>query len=322
MRASRAGGETSGREPLIVLLGPTASGKTDAALVAAPRLDAEIVSADSRQVYRGMDIGTAKPTAEEQARVPHHLLDRIDPSESYAAGRFRDEALAAIGEIRSRGKRAMVVGGTGLYLDALLRGLARAPARNDAVRAGLEAMIAREGTASLHARLAVVDPASSARIHANDAVRLIRALEIHEVTGRRPSDFRRWEGGVADAIVVGIAWERGALYERIEERARGMMRAGLLDEVRRLHAAGHDEGSPGMRTPGYRELLRHLAGRLSLEEAVALTTRATRRLARRQIQWFRGKAGVIWVSGDRGAETVGGEVAGLFQARRSGGCGT
>lgn len=284
-------------EPALVLLGPTASGKTDVILEIAPELGAEVVSVDSRQVYRGMDVGTAKPTREERARVPHHLIDCAGPEEVYSAGRFRDEAVAAAAEIRARGRRPVFVGGTGLYFDALLRGLGPVPARDPAVRAELEELAAREGGGALHEELRRVDATSAARIHPNDRIRLVRALEIWRVAGRPPSELRRWRREREDAILVGLWWEKERLHRRIDERLLRMMRAGFPEEVSALCEAGFGEGAPGLRTQGYRELLHHLEGRLSLEAALQETARATRRLARRQIQWFRARPAVCWIDG-------------------------
>lgn len=284
-------------EPALVLLGPTASGKTAVALEIAPRLEAEIVSVDSRQVYRGMDIGTATPTPEERARVPHHLIDLVDPGEPYSAGRFRDDAIAAIREIRRRGRRPILVGGTGLYLDALLRGLGPVPARDEAVRSALERRLEDEGAEALHAELRGVDPASAARIHPHDRVRLVRALEIRAITGRPPSELRTWGRTSEDALMVGLRWERSRLYERIDARLAAMMRRGFLEEVVRLREAGYGASSPGLRTPGYRELLAHLERGISLDEAVAAAARSTRHLARRQVQWFRARGTITWLDG-------------------------
>ncbi len=298
--------------PALVLLGPTASGKTAVALDLAPRLGAEVISVDSRQVYRGMDIGTAKPAREELERVPHHLLDRVDPGEVYSAGRFRDEASAAIEDVRARGRLPILVGGTGLYFDALLRGLASVPPRDDALRAELERRIGCEGSAALHAELRAADPASAARIHPNDRMRLVRAMEIWRLSGRLPSEMRSWQRETEDARIAGLWWERDRLYNRIEVRLEGMMRRGFLDEVRRLQAAGFGEESPGLRTPGYREMLRHLDGRLSLEGALEETARATRQLARRQIQWFRARSSVRWLDGSRPLEELSAGVQALW----------
>ena len=335
-----------GVEPALVLLGPTASGKTALALAVAPALGAEIVSVDSRQVYRGMDIGTAKPSPEERARVPHHLLDIIDPGEPYSAGRFRDDALAACRDIRARGLHPILAGGTGLYFDALLRGLAPVPPRDDAVRAEIERRADREGTEALHAALLAADPPSAARIHPHDRVRLVRALEILALGGP-PSAFRTWGGaasgvaggeasaesgvaggadaaaggcGAADTVMIGLAWDRARLYERIEARLAAMVRAGFVAEVARLGDAGYGARSPGFRTPGYREILAHLEGRLALPEALAATARATRRLARRQIQWFRPRTGIVWLDGSLPVDELAADVLARWRSALDGGC--
>ncbi|MFH1277035.1 MAG: tRNA (adenosine(37)-N6)-dimethylallyltransferase MiaA [Candidatus Eisenbacteria bacterium] len=278
-------------ETLLCVIGPTASGKTAVALALAERLGGEIVSADARQVYRRLDIGTAKPTAGERGRARHHLLDVVDPDGEYHAGRFVREAEDAIEEIRGRGRRPIVAGGTGLYVRALVRGLDVSVGRHPEVRAVLEARAEAEGLLSLHDELRRVDPESAAVIHSNDRVRIIRALEVYRVSGEtRSGQHRRGEGKVRRRhLLAALDPPRAILYERIDDRFDTMMEEGFLDEVRRLLRAGYDPGLPCFRSPGYREMIAHLRGGLDLEEAVERGKREHRRYAKRQPTWIRGE---------------------------------
>lgn len=288
---------THDQAPLILLAGPTAIGKSALALRVWERLGgaAEIVSVDSAQIYRGMDIGTAKPDAAIRARVPHHLLDLLDPTEIYSAARFVEDAQAAIAAIRARGHTPILVGGTMLYFRALLYGLSPLPAADPALRARLEGEARASGWAVLHQRLALHDPQTAARLHPNDAQRIQRALEILELTGEPPS--RLYARGREDAGLG--AWhgyalmpaDRAELHRRIELRFRQMMAAGLLDEVRRLHGRGHLHAAlPAVRAVGYRQLWAHLDGFCSLDEAVQRAIAATRQYAKRQMTWLRAEA--------------------------------
>ncbi len=284
------------RPRVACLVGPTASGKTALALELAEALGGEIVSADSRQIYRGMDVGTAKPTAAERARAPHHGLDLVEPDEAFDAARFRAAAAAAVAEIHSRGHAALVVGGTGLYVRALLHGLCPVPPRVPAIRRALGRMAAAEGTAALHRHLAAIDPAAAARIHPRDAVRAERALEVAFATGRRLSDWQAEHGFTEapyEALVIGLALPGASLDARIIARARAMVAAGFLEEVRALRARVGPE-APAWRTVGYREMAACVEGRTGLEEALAATVLATRRFAKRQRTWFRGEPEVVW----------------------------
>lgn len=280
--------------PLILLAGPTAIGKSALALRLWERLHgrAGIVSVDSAQIYRGMDIGTAKPDAAIRERVPHHLLDLLDPAEIYSAGRFVTDAHAAIATIRARGHIPILVGGTMLYFRALLYGLSPLPVADRALRARLEEEARTSGWAVLHQRLAVHDPQTAARLHPNDAQRIQRALEILELTGEPPS--RLYARGRADAGLGhwhGYALmpaDRGVLHRRIELRFRQMMATGLLNEVRRLHDRGDLHAAlPAARAVGYRQLWAHLDGLCSLEVAVGQAIAATRQYAKRQLTWLR-----------------------------------
>lgn len=286
------------RGPAIVLLGgPTGVGKSDLAVSLARELGGEIVNADSQQVYRGMDVGTGKPEPAARAQVPHHLFDLCNPSEQLDAARFVAEADRAIGEIAGRGRLPLVVGGTGLWLRALRRGLVDAPPRDQALRARLEEEARVHGWPSLHARLAAVDSETAARIAPTDPVRIVRALEVHALTGVTLGELhRRHAGGAPRYRVLALALElpRELLEERIRLRAAAMFATGILEETRRLSA------EPGAlarvrRVMGYREALLHLEGALSREQAVEQTAIAQRRYAKRQFTWFRGESDWQWL---------------------------
>ena len=280
-------------------MGPTGAGKTDVAVQLAGRLPVEIVSVDSAMVYRGMDIGTAKPAAEVRARAPHHLVDILDPAERYSAGRFVADASQAMEEIRGRGRVPLLAGGTMLYFRALQSGLARLPPADAAVRAAIDARAGRDGWPALHAELARRDPQAAARIHPRDRQRIQRALEVIELTGQ-PSGARHREdlrgaSRPGDLKLVLAPADRAALAAGIERRFAAMMELGLLEEVRSLHGRGDlDAGLPSMRSVGYRQLWGHLEGQHSLAEAIRLAVIATRQLARRQLTWLRAEPGAEW----------------------------
>jgi len=293
-----------GAEPLaILLMGPTASGKTDAAAELVARFPLEIVSVDSALVYRGMDVGTAKPGPELLARAPHRLIDFLDPLEPYSAARFRADALREMADIVRAGRTPLLCGGTMMYFKALTDGLSDLPSSDPAVRAELDLRMAREGSAALHAELAAVDPEAAARIHRNDPQRIQRALEVFRATGQPisvlqdraaqpPAPYRFAKLALAPA-------DREKLRARIGERFSRMMAQGFLDEVRALKARGDltpDHNS--MRAVGYRQLWAHLAGEGTLDEAVALAINATRQFSKRQLTWLRGMEGVEWFDAD------------------------
>ncbi|HZP41282.1 MAG TPA: tRNA (adenosine(37)-N6)-dimethylallyltransferase MiaA [Candidatus Binatia bacterium] len=285
------------RPRIVCVVGPTASGKSALGLLLAERSGGEVVSADSRQVYRGLDVGTAKPTAAERARVPHHGLDLVAPTEPFDAARFRAAATAAIDAILARGRVPIVVGGTGLWLRVLLRGLCPAPPRVPRLRAALERMVAAEGAPALHRWLAALDPALAARVHPADAVRIVRGVEVALATGvplSRTQAAHGFDEAPYDALVVGLAWPTAALEARIAARARAMVDAGFVEEVRALRASGVPPDAPGFDAVGYREMLAAVEGRASVEEALAATVGATRRFAKRQRTWFRREPGVHW----------------------------
>ena len=278
----------SSAEPLVCVVGPTAVGKTALAVELAQRFGGEIINADSRQVYRGMTIGTAKPTEEEQATAPHHLVDILDPPEPFGLSLFLTHAAEAVRDIRSRGRLSIVCGGTGQYLWALAEGHRVPPVPPDPeFRARLEAEAERLGPDALHLRLADIDPARAGAIDPRNVRRVIRALEIHHVAGRLPSQMRPFTATPAHALVLGLTMPREGLYRRIDQRVDRMMQDGFLQEVEGLLAAGHKlQGGP-LDSPGYRELAQHLDGTLSLDEAIAKTKTQTHRLARRQYAWFK-----------------------------------
>ena len=282
---------------VLTIVGATATGKSSLALAVAERTGAEIVNADALQVYRGFDLGTAKPSAEERARVPHHLLDVAAPEERFSAGRFAALAQAALADIRARGRPAIVVGGSGLYVRALCAGLAPIPPVARELRAELESRLAREGLAPLRAELEAVDPASAARLAPRDAQRTLRALEVAHGTGRPLSRWlaesasarREWSGPR-----VGLTLPRAALYDRIGARVDRMIARGWLDEVRGLLASGVRAEAPAFQAIGYAQWVRHLAGEFDLEEATRQIVVATRRYAKRQQTWFRREPGIDW----------------------------
>jgi tRNA dimethylallyltransferase len=286
------------------LVGPTAVGKSAVALRLAERLGAEIVCADSRQVYRGMEIGTAKPSAAERERVPHHLIDLVDPGDAYSAGRYARDAAACLKALRARGVRPLVVGGTGLYLRALLWGLCDGPTADPALR---EVWLGRERDepGAVYRRLSEVDRASAAAIHPNDLPKALRAVEVFELTGA-PLSARQYAHGFRspqyDAVVIGLRRERDDLCARIDNRVDAMIAQGLVAEVEALARRGYGEDAPGMRAVGYRQIAGALRGAYGLDEAIRLTKRDTRRYAKRQMTWFGADASIRWVEASADAQ--------------------
>ncbi len=282
--------------PLLVLTGTTASWKDRVGALVAEEISGEIVTLDSMKVYRGMDLGTDKPTAAERRGVPHHLLDILDPRESMNLRRYVDLATEAVAGIRARGRRPLVVGGTALYLQGFLYGVFEGPDADPAFRAALRAEAAAAGTASLHARLASVDPVAARRIHANDYKRIERALEVVARTGRPITELQReWsaEPGVAHRLYV-LTWDRAILDRRIDERVVRMFEQGLVEEVRRLEEAG-GFGPQSSEALGYREVVEHLRGDHTLAETICLVQQRTRRFARRQLTWYRRMPSARWI---------------------------
>lgn len=284
--------KVAGRTPVVLIMGPTGAGKTDLAIHLAARFPIEIVSVDSAMVYRGMDIGTGKPPPDMLERYPHHLVDILDPSETYSAGQFVRDVRAVIAQIRSRNRLPVLVGGTMLYFRGLRRGLAELPAADPAVRAAIDRHASEVGWPAMHAELATIDARSAARIQPNDAQRIQRALEVYRISGRTLSDFhaetQRPDPNLAFSTYAWVPSVRERLYGSIRTRFDDMLRSGLLDEVRRLHLRTdlHAE-LPSIRAVGYRQLWEHLEGQVSFAVAVENAIVATRHLARRQLIWLR-----------------------------------
>lgn len=296
--------------PAIFLMGPTASGKTDLAMALARVLPCELISVDSALVYKGMDIGTAKPSRALLAEFPHRLVDILDPAQSYSAAEFRRDALQAMAEITARGRIPLLVGGTMLYFKTLLEGLAEMPGADPAIRHALETQVATEGLHALHAELSRVDPVSAARIHPNDPQRIIRALEVYRSSGQSMTQLRQHQivqkgvPGASAALqlpytVASLAIapaQRSVLHERIAQRFEQMLEQGFVDEVRALR--GREDlhaGLPSIRAVGYRQVWDHLEGTLSASEMKERGIIATRQLAKRQFTWLRGWSNVQWL---------------------------
>ncbi|MBI5189727.1 MAG: tRNA (adenosine(37)-N6)-dimethylallyltransferase MiaA [Nitrospirae bacterium] len=297
-------------QPLLIIIGPTAVGKTGLSLSLAEELGAEIISADSMQVYRGMDIGTAKPTAEERARVPHHLLDVADPRGEFSAGEFLRLAEAAIDDIRGRGRIPLVVGGTGLYIRALTDGLFEGPAADQRLRDELTEKERTGGAGTLYRLLAEADPDAAVRIHPADLRRIIRALEVFYNGGTTISGMHAEHRAAREDFpqrqvrIAGLTRDRAGLYSRIDARVDAMMESGFLDEVAGLREMGCTRGSASMLALGYKQLMSHLDGEVPLDEAVRLIKRDTRRFAKRQYTWFNADSRVRWVALDGLEEDV------------------
>jgi tRNA dimethylallyltransferase len=285
--------------PLVVIAGPTGVGKTEVAAALARRAAIEVVSADSRQVYRGMDVATGKPSVETRRVVAHHLIDVVDPDDHYHAARFRQDAEAAIAAIRARGRLPVVVGGTGLYIRSLLRGLDPAPPADPDFRRELASIAAAEGRASLHARLTVAAPAVARRLHPNDHVRVVRALELARA-GAGTLAQARWSEPIEmyDVTYFGLTMDRQALARRLAARAAAFVAAGLRAEVEGLLARGYDPALSALQSIGYREFVQVARGALGPAEALRLMQRDTVRYAKRQWTWFAREPGIEWIDVD------------------------
>jgi len=288
-------------------MGPTAAGKTDLAIEIAKHYPVEIISVDSALVYRGMDIGTAKPEVDVLQKYPHHLVDIIEPTERYSVGAFRHDALALMKDITARGKVPLLVGGTMLYFKALQQGLSDLPSADSTIRATLEAEAEQYGLAHLHARLADVDPVSAKRIHVNDPQRLQRALEIYEITGKSLTELTVKEEESIPYRVIKIIlspFERSILHKRIESRYKVMMENGFIDEVKNLFANKDCHPDlPAIRAVGYRQAWAHLSGEYDQETLVEKAVIATRQMAKRQLTWLRAQHDGVWFDSGAGLPT-------------------
>ena len=302
---------------LLCLLGPTAVGKTEIAIQLAQRLNAEIVSVDSRQIYRQMDIGTAKPTPEEQRAARHHLIDCVDISQPFSVADYQSLADTAIADIQNRDKRVLLVGGAGLYFRAIVDGLFEGPGADPALRKRLEGEAAQFGVDALHKRLQTCDPESADRIHPNNVVRVIRALEVYELTGTPMSELQQqWhpEKQRYSFIAFGLTMPRALLYQRIEQRVDVMLANGLIAEVESLLAAGYARDSVALQSFGYRELIAYLDGNCTYQEAISQLKQNTRRFAKRQLTWFRKDTRIEWMDRESTpdiVENILGKVAGI-----------
>ncbi len=283
------------------LIGPTAVGKTELSLELASRFSADIVSADSRQIYRYMDIGTAKPTPQERRQVPHHFIDIRNPDESYSAGEFGREARQCIAELLQRGRGVWVVGGSGFYLRALVSGLFAPQISDPQVKEKWRQAIREQGREAVYAYLQQVDPETHDRLHVNDTQRIVRALEVYELSGRPISSFRSGEEQPADfaPLYIGLGRSRSSLYQRIESRVDRMLESGLLEEVADLQARGWDTRLNALRTVGYEEVFSYFDGRIDYTRMVQLIKLNSRHYAKRQETWFRKIPGVIWFDLER-----------------------
>ena len=293
---------------IVIVLGPTAVGKTELALAVAPKVNAEIVNADSQQVYRYLDIGTGKPSKPERERVRHHLIDVVNPDEDFNAARYRQLAAASIDEIHKRGAKVLVSGGTGLYLKALTGGLFSGPSQDTELRANLEREIAQIGLAALYDRLIAIDPGANTKIHPNDRQRIIRALEVYQSTGRPLSEWQnehRFQEEAFQILKIGLARTRAELYDLINRRSESMIRAGLLDEVRGLMERGYELDLKPLRSVGYRQMGEVIEGIKGLPEAIAEMKQETRRLAKRQLTWFRSDPEIRWFHPEKQEREIG-----------------
>jgi tRNA dimethylallyltransferase len=278
------------KQKIIVICGPTASGKSNAAMRIATEFKAEIVNADSMQIYRHMDIGTAKPTKADRLKVAHYLIDHVEPDEPFSAAKYREDASEIIEQIGHQGKNVIVCGGSGLYIRVLTKGIFKGPERDSEYRETLESEAFQKGTNILHDRLKAVDPVSAKNIHPNNLVRIIRALEVFHASGRPFSEFHAehaFTESPYDALMLYMDRPRAKLYERINARTDQMIESGLVDEVKTLISLGYNEDLKPMRALGYKEIIEYIHGRLSLSEATELLKKNTRNYAKRQITWFR-----------------------------------
>lgn len=293
------------RQKIVVITGPTASGKSSLAVEIARKFDGEIVNADSMQVYRGMDVGTAKPSAEERENIPHHLFDLVNPDQEFNAAIYRSHALPALAEIAEKNHPAMVVGGTGLYIKTLLGGLLECPPSDPGFRLKLNREWDALGSAVVYERLKTLDPESAGRIHPNDRVRVLRALEINHLTGN-PLSFLIEEHRFRDrpfrSLKICLQMDREQLYHRIDKRSEIMVENGLIEETKGLLDKGYAADLKPMNSLGYRHMIKYLQGAWSLDEAIHQLKTDTRRYAKRQLTWFRSDPDIHWIPVEKRAE--------------------
>ena len=285
--------------PLVVLLGPTAVGKSAVAVPVARYFGTDILTADSRQVYRGMDIGTDKPTPDERRGVPHRLIDLVDPGEVYNTGRYRRDAQQEIDRLLGEGRLPLVVGGTGLYIRTLVRGICDAPEADPDIRRELAVLVAAKGREGLYAELQRVDPATAAKLHPNDESKVIRALEVYRLAGCSLADLQARHGFQTtdySPLLIGLQRPRESLYRRIEARIDWQLAHGMIEETRRLLAQGYGRQLGSMKGLGYRHLAAHVAGEYDADEMVRRFKQETRQFAKRQMTWFRKEPGIVWIS--------------------------
>ena len=286
-------------KPVVVIVGPTAVGKSRVAVEVAKAFETEVLTADSRQVYRGMDVGTDKPASAERQGIPHRLIDLVNPDESFNTGLYRSQALDEIERLYRACRLPLVVGGTGLYVRTLLKGLCGAPPTDPIVRAVLRQEAKDQGHDRLYARLVAVDPVAAARLHPRDESKVMRALEVCQLSGRRMSEFQQ-EHGFAErpfsTLIIGLNRDRAALYRRIEERIDWQLAHGLVEETKQLLAQGYQLDSAAMKGLGYRQIAEHLAGEYDAAEMVRRFKRDTRHYSKRQLTWFRKEPGIQWVT--------------------------
>lgn len=295
------------RSKIILVLGPTATGKSRLAVELAGAFNGEIINADSMQVYKHMDIGTAKPSKEELKAVHHHLIDIVTPDEDYTAARFRKDALLKIDGIRSRGRNAFIVGGTGLYIKVLTKGIFEGPEGDRSLREALEKEARELGSMALYERLKEVDPVSALSIHPNNMVRVIRALEVYSISGRPISEFQKEHGfsdSPFDALKIGLVKERAALYLDIEKRVDNMMERGLIEETKKLVSMGYSPDLKAMCGLGYKEMVGFLSGKTGLAGAVELLKKNTRHYAKRQMTWFKKDPEIRWFSPEQKKDII------------------
>ncbi|HXV69019.1 MAG TPA: tRNA (adenosine(37)-N6)-dimethylallyltransferase MiaA [Nitrospira sp.] len=296
------------RRPLVVLLGPTASGKSRVAVQVAKRFGTEVLTADSRQAYRGMDLGTDKPTMEERRGVPHRLIDLADPDQTFNTGWYRQAALAEIARLYAERQLPFVVGGTGLYIRTLVRGLCPAPQSDPLVRAELMRFAREQGRDRLYAQLVEIDPDSAARLHPNDEAKVLRALEVHRLAGQPLSAIHRlhaFQDAPFSTLLIGLSRLKEPLYRRIEERIDWQLAHGMVEETRSLLDRGYGRHLGALKGLGYRQVAAYLAGECDYEEMVRRFKRDTRHFAKRQMTWFRKEPGIQWISVDEGESPEG-----------------